>query len=303
MKIKEEILTSLCDQVPISVAYLVPTGKIKGILQIVHGMAEHKERYYTFMEYLEKLGFASVICDNRGHGKSVLQEDDLGYFYEEKANFIIEDLHSVTTFIKNLIPEVPITLFGHSMGSMLVRKYVKTYDYEIDKLIVCGSPSKNSFAFLGIALAKFLSIFKGGHYRSSFIDFLAFGSFDKYFPNEGKNAWICSSKSTVDAYQNDTLCGFTFTLNGFLNLFHMMQDIYSKKGWLVKNPTLPIYFIAGSDDKVILSKEKWEDSQNFLKQIGYFDISNKLYPHFRHELLNEEGHLLVYEDIMKFLEK
>ena len=78
-----------------------PNSEIKGVVQISHGMSEHKERYYDFMEYLKNQGYIVVINDHRGHGSSVKNKEDLGYFYTEDINYIINDLYDVTKYIKN----------------------------------------------------------------------------------------------------------------------------------------------------------------------------------------------------------
>lgn len=106
-------------------------------------MVEHQIYYYELMEMLCNKGYVCVINDHRGHDKSIKDEKDLGYFYEEKAEYIVEDMHQITLFVKDKYPNVPVYLFWHSMGSLIVRKYIKKYDKDIDKLIVCGSPSIN----------------------------------------------------------------------------------------------------------------------------------------------------------------
>lgn len=66
--------------------------------------------------------------------------------------------------MKEQYPNKPVVLFGHSMGSMVVRKYIKKYDDEIDKLIICGSPSKNKYAKVGLNTAKLVEKLKGEKY-------------------------------------------------------------------------------------------------------------------------------------------
>ena len=90
---------------------IIEETKIKpvGIVQISHGMAENKERYKDFMKYLSKEGYIVVIHDHRGHGKSVLKNDDLGYFNSNR-NILVEELYQVTTYIKKLYPNLKITL-------------------------------------------------------------------------------------------------------------------------------------------------------------------------------------------------
>ena len=117
------------------------------------------------------------------------------------------------------------------------------------------------------------------------------------------NDWICSDEKTVEQYESCEKCGFLFTLNGFQNLFTLLKEIYSRKGWKGKNKDLPMFFIAGADDPIILSKQAWLDSQEFLRKRGYPNIQNKLYPNMKHEILNENGKEQVYQDILDWMEK
>lgn len=299
---KDIIIKSNCDNLPISVTMFIPEGEIKGIFQVSHGMAEHKERYYDFLEYLANHGYVTIISDHRGHGKSVKSKEDLGYFYDNSSEYIVEDIHQITLYIKDLFKDKEIILFGHSMGSMVVRKYIKKYDKDINKLIVCGSPSKNTFVNLAIFIIKIMKIFRGERYKSNFIQNLAIGNYNKKIENaKSKNSWICSNNEIVEKYDNDELCGFIFTLNGFENLFKLMKDIYIKEGWKLENNKMPILFIAGSDDPVIINEQKWKKSQEFLKSVGYSNIEGKLYKDLRHEILNEKNKQDIYNDIIEFI--
>lgn len=304
---KEEKITinSKCDNLPISVTIFKPEEEteIKGIFQISHGMAEHKERYYNFMEFLTNKGYITIINDHRGHGKSVKSNEDLGYFYDSKAEYIVEDLHQITLYIKEKYSNKKVILFGHSMGSMVVRKYLKKYDKDIDKLIVCGSPSKNPLSKVAVKISQLIRIIKGEKYRSKFIQKLAFGNYNKNLNKaNSSNSWVCANEESVAKYDDDKLCGFIFTTNGFENLFRLMGDIYTTKGWKLDNKEIPIFFIAGSDDPVIINKEKWLKSQEFLKKLGYSNITNKSYNNLRHEILNEKNKDEVYEDILNFID-
>lgn len=300
----KEFLTiySNCDGLPLSTAIFIPEKEVKGIVQISHGMAEHKERYFSFMEYLTERNYVVVINDHRGHGESVRDKDDLGYFYDESGEYIVKDLHQITLYMKERFPGKPVYLFGHSMGSMVVRMYIKKYDSEIDKLIVCGSPSKNPLVDLALFIVRFQKLFKGDRYRSRLIQNLAFGSYNKNIDKPiSDNAWLSSDENNVRNYDSDDLCGFIFTLNGFRNLFLLMKEIYITSGWALKNKDLPIMFIAGSDDPVIVSEDKWNESREFLQKLGYTNVRGKLYKGLRHEILNENIKENIYDDIVKFM--
>jgi len=300
----KEFLTiySNCDGLPLSTAIFIPEEEVKGIVQISHGMAEHKERYFSFMEYLTERNYVVVINDHRGHGESVRDKNDLGYFYDESGEYIVKDLHQITLYMKERFPGKPVYLFGHSMGSMAVRMYIKKYDSEIDKLIVCGSPSKNPLVDVALFVVRFQKLFKGDRYRSRLIQNLAFGSYNKNIDKPiSDNAWLSSDENNVKNYDSDDLCGFIFTLNGFRNLFLLMKEIYITSGWALKNKDLPIMFIAGSDDPVIVSEDKWNESREFLQKLGYTNVRGKLYKGLRHEILNENIKENIYDDIVKFM--
>ena len=115
---KEENIKIISDQDSLELDCLLikPNKEIKAIVEIAHGMNEHKERYIDFMKFLAKNGYASFIHDHRGHGKSIKNINDLGYFYEDNASYVVEDLHQINEYLKNKFKDKKIILFGHSMG-------------------------------------------------------------------------------------------------------------------------------------------------------------------------------------------
>lgn len=294
-------IKSYYDQLMLGVTIMEPQGEAIGLLHIAHGMCEYKERYDDFMKYMCEQGFVCVIHDHRGHGESIKDKKDLGYFYDDTGEFIIEDLHQIINVMKEKYAGIPCYLLGHSMGSLVVRAYIKKYDYEIDGLIVCGSPSKNSNAKLGRLVVKAMIKFKGDRYRSNFIHNLAFKAYGKKFNEDSEHAWICTDKNVVDSYDKDDYCNFQFTLNGFLNLFTLMINVYDDEKWIMRHKKLPIFFIAGSEDPCIGSEHKFSNAVNFLKEVGYINVKRKLYAGKRHEILNEDIKNEVYADINKWL--
>ena len=249
-------------------------------------------------------GYACVICDLRGHGETVEKKEDLGWLGKGGMKALVDDVHYVTDWIKAKYPGLPCFLFGHSMGSMVVRSYLKKYDRDIDGLIVCGSPSKNPAAGLGDFLAGCIGLIRGQRYRSEFLANLCTGNNDKKFAADGvKNAWLSTNLANVQAYNNDPLCGFVFTVNGYRNgLFRLMKDIYSPDGWNVTKPDLPVHFIAGAEDPCIISLKKFSQAVSFLRGRGYREVTSKVYPGMRHEILNETGREDVWRDVRERLD-
>ena len=295
-------LYSRYDNLPLSALILAPENGAKGIVQLVHGMAERKERYEELMRFLAENGYVCVIHDHRGHGESLQSKEDRGFMGDYDGKAIVDDAVLVTESIKAKYPNLPLTLFGHSMGSLVVRCFAQTHDKLIDKLIVCGSPSKNPLAGVAVGLEKCIRALRGARHRSKLLAFLSTGKGDKQFPGEGNHAWLSRNRENVEAYLADEGCGFVFTCNGYENLFKLMKNTYQKKSYKVKNPSLPIYFIAGEKDPVIVSEKAWCSAVDFMKEVGYVKVSGRLYKDMRHEVHNELGREEVYEDILAFIE-
>jgi len=299
--IQKTVVASDYDALTLSVAYCEPEAEPKGVLQIVHGMAEHKERYFAFMEYLAERGYASIIHDHRGHGESVKSEEDLGFMYEGGWIGMVEDVRKVQDLVKEKWPSVPVALMGHSMGSMVVRSFAKRYDDSIAKLIVCGCPSDNPAKGVGYMLASLIGKVKGERHRSKLLDNMSFGAYNKPFESEGEFAWLSANNENVKAYVADPLCGYCFTANGFRNLLGVMKDCYSPEGWKMANAEMPVMFISGGDDPCRTSDKAFQKAVDFMRERGYKNVNSKLYPGLRHEILLEKEAEMVYADVAEFL--
>ena len=301
MQMKEFTVVSSFDGLQLKGVVYEPEGTPKGLIQFVHGMVEYKKRYEKAMQFFAEQGYVAACHDQRGHGDSVEKEEDRGWFHDVHGKAIVEDCAEVTQYLKAQYPGLKVTLFGHSMGSMVVRCYLREHDDLIDKLIVCGSPSNNPLSGVAVGLVKCARLFKGERHRSKLFSYLATGKGSQDFKKAGKGSWLTRDQAVADEFSADPKCQFSFTLNGYQNLFNMMRYTYKKRGYQVKNPTLPIHFIAGSDDAVILSDLKWFKAIEFLRKVGYETVSGKLYEGMRHELLNELGKEEVYADVLAFM--
>ena len=279
-----------------------PENSPKGIVQLVHGMCEYKKRYEPFMEFLAQNGYIAACYDQRGHGDTVEKDTDFGWMNDCCGKAIVEDCVKVTKWLKSTYPDLPVTLLGHSMGSMVVRCYIREHDELIDKLIVCGSPASNPLAGVAVWLAKCIGFFRGERHRSEMLAFLSTGKGNEDFEKAGKGSWLTRDQAIVEAFHAHPRCAFTFTCNGFSNLFNLMKYTYKKKGYQVKNPSLPIHFVSGSEDAVLGDELKWFKSIEFLREVGYENVTGKLYEGFRHEIHNEIGREEVYQDLLAFVE-
>lgn len=303
---ERETIVSQYDGLQLSVLSVIPKEgrQLRGIFQLVHGMCEYKERYLPFMKYLARHGYVCVIHDHRGHGASVKSRDDLGYFYGGGAQAVVEDIHQITQMARERYPNLPLILFGHSMGSLAVRAFLRKYDSLIDLLIVCGSPSRNRAVIFGQMIAKIQKMIFGGLHRSRLLEALTFGGFAARFPKEPHSgSWICTDQLVVREYENSDLCGFTFTVDGYQALFQLMEETYSRSGWQCTQPDLPILFVGGAEDPCIGNARRFAAALNHLRSQGYQNVRGKLYPGLRHEILNEPCREKIYRDLAGYIRR
>ena len=282
----------------------VPEGKIICIVQIVHGMAEYIERYEALAQYLGEKGILVTGDDHLGHGKSVGKEGAYGYFCDQDpATVVVRDVHRLKKITQEEYPGIPYVLLVHSMGSFILRNYLFKYGTGIQGAIICGTGSQPKLLVKFCRLiAGVQGIFLGQKHVAKMIDHLAFGSYNKKIPN-AKTAfdWLCTDEKVVDAYMNDDLCGFTFTVNGFKTLFTLLDRLNQEENLNAMPKELPVHFIAGDMDPVGNYGEGVKKAYRDFEKAGMKKISLKLYAGGRHELLNEKNKQQVYEDIYPWI--
>lgn len=268
----------------------------KGIVVIVHGMSEHKERYLPFMQFLAGAGYASIIIDHRGHGESIREEGDLGYLYKKGEIGLVEDTHLVVKEAKKRCPETKVFMFCHSMGSLIGRIYLQEHDDELSGIVISGCVANNPAAPMGKCLAKVIGKIKGDHHRSVLLALLAFGSYNKGLENaDSPNAWLNSDPELVHMYDDDPLSGYLFTCNGNVALMNLIKNCYKKPAYMMKNPDLEILFISGQQDPCCAGEKGFSRTVTFLEQLGYKNVNGLMLPGMRHEILNEREHQKVYD--------
>ena len=277
-----------------------PAEGVKAVFQIAHGMAEHGERYEDFAKYLCSLGFAVMVNDHVGHGKSVESDDDLGYFGESKGwDVLVEDERTLTELIIKEYPEVPLIFFGHSMGSFVAREYIRRYgrDNRITAAIFCGTSGTNPASAVAINIADAVIKLKGSKHHSKLINAMAFGPYNAKTEKRTEFDWLSTDDSQVDKYIADKYCGYLFTAAGYKDLFTILTKV-SAKDWYAEMPDeIPVLLVAGEDDPVGAYGKGVRQVYNDLRKAGQKDVTIKLYPGMRHEILNEINNTVVYEEI------
>ncbi len=276
-----------------------------GILQIIHGMAEYIDRYDDFARFMVEKGFVVVGDDHLGHGDSVGENGTFGYFCKkDPATVLVRDEHRLKKLMEAKYKGVPYYILGHSMGSFIARNYLNRYGSGIQGMIVMGTGNQSK-ALLSASkvLVGLTGFFCGEKHVAKFINKLAFGTYNRAIEDAKTNVdWLTKDETIVDKYIADERCGFTFTVNGFRGLFELIYRLQKPKNFVNIPKQIPVFFVSGEEDPVGDYGEGVIGAKNDLVRAGLENVSMKLYPGDRHEILNETDKDIVYQDIYEWLE-
>lgn len=286
-------------------AYKLVPENPRGMVQISHGMCEYLLRYKGFAEFLAESGILVFGHDHLGHGYSVKTTKGLGFTVEEGGvEALVEDVHNLALKMKQEYPDLPVILFGHSMGSFIARAVVEKYSATYAGAVFCGTRGDGMPVAFGKAITKHMMSFLGEHYRSKLMQKIVFAGYNKKC-GEGcdPNAWLSRDEEVVKAYNADMLCGFNFTLRGYNDLFTLIEQI-SREEWASKlSKDLPVLVVSGEADPVSNYGKGAQQVAEKLLAAEMRDVTLKLYPEMRHEILNELEHETVWTDLKEWMEQ
>lgn len=278
--------------------------KPKASIIILHGMAEHHKRYYKIAGYLADNGIDTYIYNHRGHGTDKLLKE-LGFF-DEKNGYkkVIEDAVSVIKYVKNKKRADKTFLMGHSMGSLIARNVIQQYD-EMDGIILSGSthPAK-IITRSGLILSSLIKLFYGSKHRSPLLNSMMFGSkpYRKLISRTSFD-WLSRNNPDVGAYIHDPYCGFLCTISFYHDLLKLVSFATNSVHMKKTRKNLPILIISGDHDPVSNFGKEILHLTALYKKWGYDNVTTKLYPECRHELIQELNADEVMSDIVNWIAK
>lgn len=272
------------------------------VVQIVHGIAEHIERYDDFAAFLNQQGFLVVAEDHMGHGKSC---GDLprGYFHGGWFAAVADTIQ-LLKITHQKYPNIPYILLGHSMGSFMARTILADYpDSGIAGCILSGTGWMPDFVLtMGKTVASIVCKTSGEEKPSNLLQNLMFGSYNKRIEHPRTAFdWLTRDEDIVDTYVSDPNCGFVASAGLCRDMLNGMQYIQKDQTLCKMNTETPVYFIAGQEDPVgHYGSGVLQASEKFVAT-GMKKVSTKLHPLCRHEILNELTKTEVYSDIAEWI--
>lgn len=281
-----------------------PEGTPRGLVQVLHGLAEHGERYARFAAALNEAGWAVIHHDHRGHGKSAASDADLGHFADHDGwRRVIEDVRAVRAFGREQVPDGELVLFGHSMGTFVSLTEQIDAPGSIDKLVLSGGNCGGGLLVAaGLRIAKLERFRQGPRGRSNLIEKMSFGSFnDAFKPVRTESDWLSRDPDEVDKYVDDPRCGFQGTNQLWIDLIGALIDLGKHERLARLPPELPVYMFCGDADPVSQGGAGVRKLGDQLRRAGVRNVKVKVYPEGRHESLNETNRDEVTQDVIDWI--
>lgn len=276
----------------------VPGEEPKAVVQLVHGICEYALRYDPFARFLAENGFAVVGHDHLGHGLTAKGTEEYGYFTGWWD--LVHDVRSVQLKVKESYPELPWFMLGHSMGSFVARTFLIDYPGEVDGCILSGTGQESA---LTVAAGKLLTGLGDPHKVNKLFYDLSIGAYNRKFAPARTGAdWICRDEKVVDAYLADPLCNFPTKAGMNHAMMSGLQYVARKKNLTKMDKDTPVYFFAGDADPVGAMGKGVQKVAGWFREAGMKDVTVKLYPGGRHEMLNETNREEVFRDTLAWLE-
>ncbi len=279
--------------------------RVRGVFHLVHGSLEHVYRYIHFVTRLVSEGYIVYGSDLRGHGKTAAEDESFFYFSDNNNGwkYAVDDINIITDLIKQENPQLPVFIFGHSMGSFLVREFMTSHGDNINGVFISGTGiGKPVLQRMVLFISRIMMLFRGKKYRSPFLHHLVYGTLDNLVKgHEIKGDFISRDKKEVEKYQNDPYCTQTCTIDYVHEMISAVSRV-NKPGEIRKNhKEIPVYFLSGGEDPVGDKGKGIEKLHRHFKKAGVNDISVNIYPEARHELLNEYNREEVMDDMVTWI--
>ena len=296
--------TSVAGQ-PLTLYLWQTDAPCRGVIQLVHGMAEHIARYDRLARALCAAGYTVAGHSHLGHGEDA-REDELGFFGRKDGwDHLVEDVHAAHEMLLKRFPGQRFAILGHSMGSFVTREYLLRYGGDLTAAVICGTGwFPGPLCSVARAAAALCGVFGGWQKPAPLVDRLMSKDNNKAFaPARPPFDWLSRDEASVDAFLADPLCGFHPTVGMFRDMLGGIRFIGAPCNVAKMDPATPVLFLSGDRDPVGSMGAGVQRVAKLFTDAGCRSLSVKLYPGARHEILNETNRREVWDDLLRWLEK
>ena len=280
-----------------------PEGTPRAVVQLLHGMAEHIDRYDVVARRLNRAGLAVVGHTHLGHGPRAQRQ---GYFADRDGwQRLIDDVHRLRGIAGEQFPGVPHLLLGHSMGSYIARCYLQEHGEGLTGAILTGTGHVDrQAATAALTMANLICLTGGAKKPYPMMERMSLGENSKPFaPCRTDYDWLSRSEAEVDRFLADPCCGFPFTGSGYRDLFRGLKRLTDQEALRRMPPQLPLLLLSGDSDPVGGMGRGVEQVAREMREAGMQRVEVRLYPGARHDIFNETNRDEVMRDVIIFVEQ
>ena len=296
-------LRSSDGRTPLHAVMWQPSGEPVAILQIAHGMIEYIERYDSFAQYLCAQGFLVVGHDHIGHGASIRNATDWGHLGDHDGfETVVADLHVIRLHMHAKYPHTPYFMLGHSMGSYALRCYLSRHADGLAGAIIMGTGNMPAWQMRAAAvLSSAIARVCGPRHRSRLLTTLTIGTLSRPYREEDANAWLTRDRAIVEAYNREPRCSFQFTAASYASLYKALVKLCDPRMISAIPADLPVLITSGEADPLGGMGKRVRLLHAAYQAAGLRDVTLRLYPDCRHELLNELNRQEIFADLHAWL--
>jgi alpha-beta hydrolase superfamily lysophospholipase len=274
------------------------------VVQVAHGAAEHAARYKRFGEFLNQAGYLVYADDHRGHWRTAGSLDKAGIAGDDGWNGMVDDLKLINDHIRKENPGLPLFLFGHSMGSFMAQQYIQQWGKSLTGVVLSGTTGSLGENLPETIAAVEAETAANGRDAPSAVFGAMFGGFAAPFPPVRTGfEWLSRDEAEVQKYVDDPWCGFPFS-NGLVgDMLRGGLQIWTPASEQRIPVNLPVLMISGAMDPVGGFGAGVELLASRYRALGVKDLTVRLYPEARHELLNETNREAVQQETLAWLDQ
>lgn len=296
--------TSVAGQ-PLTLYLWQTDAPCRGVIQLVHGMAEHIARYDRLARALCAAGYTVAGHSHLGHGEDA-REDELGFFGRKDGwDHLVEDVHAAHEMLLKRFPGQRFAILGHSMGSFVTREYLLRYGGDLTAAVICGTGwFPGPLCSVARAAAALCGVFGGWQKPAPLVDRLMSKDNNKAFaPARTPFDWLSRDTAEVDKYMADLRCGFLFTARGYYDMFTELKSLSRLHRLAALPGNLPVLFISGDADPIGTQGKGVSTVAQQFRDAGVRDVTVRLYPGARHELFNETNRDEITAELIDWLNR